>query len=147
MQTKNLANNSYKKFYALLNTNQIKLCTYPDLLKENPLLRKLLPTGNQQLNFQMRPFTTRIYYFSQRGFLLQQSLKPQNTACITSFIIHMTQQLNIQSSALKNVKLSHLVGSVDKNNVYFQMICLFPRYWKLPVSHTFVEKAVKHKKL
>ena len=42
MQTKNLANNSHKQFYALLNTNQIKLYTYPDLLKENPLLRKFL---------------------------------------------------------------------------------------------------------
>ena len=42
MQTENLANNSNKQFYALLNTNQIKLYTYPDLLKENPLLRKFL---------------------------------------------------------------------------------------------------------
>ena len=40
MQTENLANNSHKQFYVLLNTNQIKLYTYPDLLKENPLLRK-----------------------------------------------------------------------------------------------------------
>ena len=36
MQTKNLANNSHKQFYFLLKTNQIKLHTYPDLLKENP---------------------------------------------------------------------------------------------------------------
>ena len=28
MQTENLANNSYKQFYVLLNTNQIKLYTY-----------------------------------------------------------------------------------------------------------------------
>ena len=42
MQTENLANNSHKQFYVLLNTNQIKLFTYPDLLKENPFLRKLL---------------------------------------------------------------------------------------------------------
>ena len=42
MQTENLANNSHKQFYVLLNTNQIKLYTYPDLLKENPLLRKFL---------------------------------------------------------------------------------------------------------
>ena len=42
MQTENLANNSYKQCYVLLNTNQIKLYTYPDLLKENPLLRKVL---------------------------------------------------------------------------------------------------------
>ena len=42
MQTGNLANNSHKQFYVLLNTNQIKLYTYPDLLKENSLLRKFL---------------------------------------------------------------------------------------------------------
>ena len=42
MQTKNLANNNHKQFYVLLNTNQIILYTYPDLLKENRLLRKFL---------------------------------------------------------------------------------------------------------
>ena len=42
MQTEKLANNSHKQFYVILNTNQIKLYTYPDLLKENPLLRKFL---------------------------------------------------------------------------------------------------------
>ena len=41
-QTESLANNSHKQFYVLFNTNQIKLYTYPDLLKENPLLRKFL---------------------------------------------------------------------------------------------------------
>ena len=40
MQTKNLAYNSHKQFYVFLNTNQNKLYTYPDLLKESPLLRK-----------------------------------------------------------------------------------------------------------
>ena len=42
MQTENLANNHHKQFYALLNTNQIKIYTYPDLLKENPFHRKFL---------------------------------------------------------------------------------------------------------
>ena len=50
MQTENLANNSHKQFYVLFNTNQIKLYPYPDLLKENPLLR-LFSTQNQQLTF------------------------------------------------------------------------------------------------
>ena len=49
-QTDNLANNSHKQFYVLFNTNQIKLYPYPDLLKENPLLR-LFSTQNQQLTF------------------------------------------------------------------------------------------------
>ena len=42
MQTEKLANNSHKRFYVIFNTNQVKLYTYPDLLKENPLLRKFL---------------------------------------------------------------------------------------------------------
>ena len=42
MKTKNLANNSHKQFYVILNTNQIKLYTYPDLLKENPLFKIFL---------------------------------------------------------------------------------------------------------
>ena len=42
MQTENLANKSHKQFHVLLNTNQLKLYTYLDLLKENPFLRKLL---------------------------------------------------------------------------------------------------------
>ena len=42
MQTENLANNSHKQFYVSLNNNQVKLYTYPDLLNENPLLRKFL---------------------------------------------------------------------------------------------------------
>ena len=42
MQTETLANNSHKQFHVILNTNQIKLYTYPDLLKENPLLRNFL---------------------------------------------------------------------------------------------------------
>ena len=42
MQTENLANNNPKQFYVLLTTNQIKLYTYPDWLKKNPLLRKFL---------------------------------------------------------------------------------------------------------
>ena len=42
MQTENLASNNRKQFYVLLTANQIKLCTYPDLLKANPLRRKFL---------------------------------------------------------------------------------------------------------
>ena len=42
MQPENVAKNSCKQFYVLLNTNQIKLYTCPDLLKENPLFRKFL---------------------------------------------------------------------------------------------------------
>ena len=76
----------------------------------------------------MRPFTTNIYYFLQQQIPLQWSLKPQNITRITSTIIQMMQELNIQSSALKNLKLSYLVGSVDKNDVYLHMTYLLPKY-------------------
>ena len=118
MQTENLANNSYKKFYVLLNTNQIKLYTYPNLLKENHLLRKFL------------------FSMTISAAIVIKAWK--NIAHITSSIIHMTYQLNIQSSALKNVNLSYLVDSIDKNNVYFYMTCLLPKYWKLlPESNIY----------
>ena len=32
MQTENLANNSHKQFFVFLNTNQIKLYSYPDFI-------------------------------------------------------------------------------------------------------------------
>ena len=86
MQTENLANNNHKQFYVLLNNNQIKLY----ISWKKILYLKNFSTQNQQLTFYMRPFTTHIYYFSQRQFRLQQSLKPQNIAHITSSIVHMT---------------------------------------------------------
>ena len=52
MQMKNEANNNHKQFYVLLNTNQIKVYTYPDMLKENP-----------QPTLLMRLFTTHIHHF------------------------------------------------------------------------------------
>ena len=69
------------------------------------------------------------------------------------FIIHNSYgwQLNDVTtkysiiSTEKNVKLSYLVGSIDKNNVYFHMTFLLPKYWKLqPLSRTFIDHAVKH---
>ena len=42
LQTENLASKSRKQFYVILNTSQIKLYAYPDLLRENPVLRKFL---------------------------------------------------------------------------------------------------------
>ena len=50
MQTENLANNTHEQFYVLLSTNQIKLYTYPDLLK-NILYLEKFSTQNQQLTF------------------------------------------------------------------------------------------------
>ena len=50
MQTENLANNNHEQSYVLLNTNQIELYTYPDLMKENPIPRKFLNTYTTFLN-------------------------------------------------------------------------------------------------
>ena len=50
MQTENLAVNNHKQFYVLLNTNQTKLYTYPDLLKKILYLENF-STQNQQLTF------------------------------------------------------------------------------------------------
>ena len=59
MQTENLANNSQKQFYVFLNTNQIKLYTHPDWLKENLSLRKLLDSKSTDyfLNDTFLPHT------------------------------------------------------------------------------------------
>ena len=66
MQTENLANNNHKQFYVPLNTNQIKLYTYPDLLKENPLVRKFLSSESTAYFLDKT-----LYYFSQQQFPLQ----------------------------------------------------------------------------
>ena len=71
MQTENLANNSHKQFYVLLNTNQIKLYIYPDLLKENPLLSKFLNSESTSYFLDETFYHAHIYYFSQRQFQLQ----------------------------------------------------------------------------
>ena len=42
MQNENLANNSHKQFYVLLNTNHIRPYTFSYLLKGNYLLRNFL---------------------------------------------------------------------------------------------------------
>ena len=136
MQNENLAKNSHKQFDAVLNTNPIKIYTYPDVLKENPLLRKFVNSESTVYFLDETFYHTHIYiyiyiyiyHFSQQQFPLQQSLKPQNIGRIASSITAMTQQLNIQSSALKNVKFSYLVGSVDKNSIYLHMTCLLPKY-------------------
>ena len=71
MQAENLANNIRKQFYVLLNTNQIKPYTYPNLLEENPLFRKFLNSESTHYFLDETFYHTHIYYFPQRQFLLQ----------------------------------------------------------------------------
>ena len=66
MQTENLARNSHKQFYVLLNTNKIKLYTYPDLLKENPLLRKFLNSESTAYFLDETFYHTHILLFSMK---------------------------------------------------------------------------------
>ena len=69
------------------------------------------------------------------------------------FIIHNSYDAATKysiTSTEKNVKLSYLIGSVVKSNVYFHMTFLLPKYWKLlslTLSHTFIDHAAKHKKI
>ena len=64
MQTENLAKDSHTQFYALLNTNQIKLFTYPDLLEENPFPRKFIYSASRAYSLYETFYHTHIPLFS-----------------------------------------------------------------------------------
>ena len=85
MQTENLANNSHKQFYVLLNTNQIKLYTYPDLLKENPLLRKFLNSESTAYFLDETFYHTHIPLFSMTTLV---AIAIKATKYSTHYIIH-----------------------------------------------------------
>ena len=95
----------------------------------------------------MRPFTIHILLFSTT---ISAAIVIKATKNSTYYIIHNSYDIATKYSIIsteKNVKLSYLIGSVDKNNVYFHMTCLLPKYWKLlPLSHTFIDHAVKLEK-
>ena len=82
MQTENLANNSHKQFHVILNTNQIKLYTYPDLLKENPLLTKFLNSESTAYFLDETFYHTHIPLFSIT-ISVATVIKPQNISRIT----------------------------------------------------------------
>ena len=128
MQTENLANNSHKQFYVLLNTNQIKLYTYPDLLKENPLLRKFLNSESTAYFLDETFYHTHILLFPMKIFA---AIVIKAKKYSIYYIIHNSYDVATKYSIIsteKNVKLSYLVGSVDKNDVHFHMTCLLPKY-------------------
>ena len=127
IQTEKLANNSHKQFYVLLNTNQIKLYTYPDLLKEKPLLRKFLNSESTAYFLDETFYHTHILLFSTT---ISAAIVIKATKYSTYYIIHNSYDVATKYSIIsteKNVKLSYLVGSVDKNNAYFHMTCLLPK--------------------
>ena len=96
MQTENLSNNSHKQFNVLLNTNKIKLYTYPDLLKENPLLRKFPNSESTDYFLDDTFYHTHILLFSMTistAIVIKKAIKNS-----TYYIIPNScdVQLNIQ---------------------------------------------------
>ena len=146
MQTENLGNNSHRQLYVVLNTSQIKPYTYPNLLKENPLLRKFLISESTAYFLDKTFVHTHVPLF---WITISAGTVIKATKYSMYYIIHNSYDVATKYSIIKKlVKLSYLVGSVDKNNVYLHMTCLLPKYWKLlPLSHyTFIENAAKHEK-
>ena len=85
MQTENLANNSNKQFYVLLNTDQIKLYTHPDLLKKNRLLRKFLNSESTAYILDETFYYTHILLFSKT---ISVAIAIKTTKYSTYYIIH-----------------------------------------------------------
>ena len=85
MQTENLANNSFKQFYVILNTTQIKLYTYTDLLKQNTLLRKFL-NPESRAYFLDEAFNHT--YISLCSITISAETAIKTIKCSTYYIIH-----------------------------------------------------------
>ena len=101
MQTENLANNSHKQFYVLLNTNQIKLYTYPDLLKENPLLRKFLNSELTACFSDETFYYTHILLFSMT---ISAAIVIKATKYSMYFIIHNSYDVATKYSIISTEK-------------------------------------------
>ena len=101
MQTENLANNNRKQFYVLLNTNQIKLYTYPDLLKENPLLRKFLNSESTACFLDEIFYHTHILLFSMT---ISAAIVIKATKYSTYYIIHNSYDVATKYSIISTEK-------------------------------------------
>ena len=102
MQTENLANNSHKQFYVLLNTNQIKLYTYPDLLKESPLLRKFLNSNSTAYILDETFYHTHILLFLTT---ISTAIVIKATKYNMYFIIHNSYDVATKYSIIKPKKM------------------------------------------
>ena len=85
IQAENLANNSRKEFYVILNINQIKLYTYLDLLKKITLLRKLLNSESTVYFLDETFYHTYIPLFS---ITISAATAIKATKYSTYYIIH-----------------------------------------------------------
>ena len=101
MQTENLANNNHKQFYVLLNSNQIKLYTYPDLLKENLLLRKFLNPKSTAYFLDETFYHTHILLFSMT---ISSAIAIKATKYSTYYIIHNSYDIATKYSIISNEK-------------------------------------------
>ena len=101
MQAENLANNNHKQFYVLLDTNQIKLYTYPDLLKENPVLRKFLNSESTAYFLDETFYHTHILLFSTT---ISAAIVIKATKYSTYYIIHNSYDVATKYSIISTEK-------------------------------------------
>ena len=107
IQTKNLVNNSRKQFYVLLNTNQFKLYTYPDLLKENPLLRKFLNSESTAYFLDETFYHTYILLFSTT---ISAAIVMKATKYSTYYIIHISYDVATRYSIISTGKCKAILS-------------------------------------
>ena len=142
MQTENLASNSHNQFYVLFNTNQIKLYTYPDLLKENTLLWKCLNSESTAYFLDETFYQRHILLFSMTN---SAAIVIKATKYSAYYIIHNSYDVTTKYSIISTEKCTWLL--VLKRTMYISIYLLIPKYWKLlPLSHTFIDHTVKLEK-
>ena len=97
-------------------------------MKENPLLRKFLSSESTVYFLDETFYHKHILLFSRT---ISAAIDIKATKYSMYFIIHSSHDVATKYSIIsteKNVKLSYLVGIVDKINVYFHMTWLLPKY-------------------
>ena len=102
MQTENLVNNGLKQLYVLLNTNQIKLYTYADLLKENPLIRKFLSSKSTAYFLDETFYHAHILLFSTT---ISAAIVIKTTKYSMYFIIHNSYDVATKYSIINTEKI------------------------------------------
>ena len=107
MRTENLACNSHLQSFFLLNTNQIKLYTYPDLLKENPLLRKFLNSESTAYFLEETFYHTHILLFSAA---ISSAIVIKAAKYSTYYIIHNSDDVTTKYSIISTGKYKVIVN-------------------------------------
>ena len=91
----------HKQFYVLLNTNQIKLYTYPDFLKQNPLPRKFLNSESTAYFLNETFYHTHIRLFSMTT---SATIVIKATEYSTFYIIHNLYDVETKYSIISTQK-------------------------------------------